>query len=162
VSIYYLDASALVKRYVHETGSVWLRSLFSSPQAELLFTSRMTIVEVISAFARRFREDALTSAAFSAAENAFRSDCSHDYQIMPPSLEIVDLACSLLRRHPLRAYDAPLGAYFPPSFFSPSFALWIRFGSLLSSSTFLKSAMASALSLRAACAAPLMQYATSY
>jgi predicted nucleic acid-binding protein len=106
VSIYYLDASALVKRYVHEAGSVWLRSLFSSPQAELLFTSRMTIVEVISAFARRVREDALTSAEFSAAENAFRGDCSHDYQIMPPSLEIVDLACSLLRCHPLRAYDA--------------------------------------------------------
>ena len=78
MSIYYLDASALVKRYVHEAGSVWLRSLFSSPQAELLFTSRMTIVEVISAFARRVREDALTSAEFSAAENAFRGDCSHE------------------------------------------------------------------------------------
>jgi uncharacterized protein len=106
VSIYYLDASALVKCYVHETGSEWLRSLLSSPQAEFSFTSRMTIVEVISAFARRLREGALTAAEFATAENAFRSDCLHDYQIMPPTLEIVDRACSLLRRHPLRAYDA--------------------------------------------------------
>ena len=56
MSAYYLDASALVKRYVNEPGSVWLRSLFISPQTDLLFTSRMTVVEVISAFARRLRE----------------------------------------------------------------------------------------------------------
>jgi len=43
---------------------------------------------------------------FAAAENAFRSDCLSDYQIMPPTVEIVDLACSLLKRHSLRAYDA--------------------------------------------------------
>ena len=46
----YLDAGVLVKRYVNEAGSVWLRSLLSSPQADFWFTSRMTIVEVISAF----------------------------------------------------------------------------------------------------------------
>lgn len=53
MSAYYLDASALVKRYVNEPGSVWLRSLLASPHTDLLFTSRMTVVEVISAFARR-------------------------------------------------------------------------------------------------------------
>jgi uncharacterized protein len=106
VSIYYLDASALVKRYVNEAGSVWLRSLLSSPQADFWFTSRMTIIEVISAFARRVREGALTTEEFAAAANAFRGDCLHDYKIMPPTVEIVDLACALLQRHPLRAYDA--------------------------------------------------------
>ena len=106
MSAYYLDPSALVKRYVNEPGSVWMRALLASPQADLLFTSRMSIVEVISAFARRVREGSLTPTEFAAAENAFRSDCLHDYQIMPPTVEVVDLACSLLRRHPLRAYDA--------------------------------------------------------
>ncbi len=106
MSVYYLDASALVKRYVAETGSAWLRSLLSSPQVQLAFTSRMTIIEVISAFARRVREGSLTSGEFAAVADAFRGDCLHDYQIMPPAVEIVDLACSLLTRHPLRAYDA--------------------------------------------------------
>ena len=106
MSVYYLDASALVKRYVNESGSGWLRSLLASTQVDLLFTSRMTIVEVMSAFARRVREGALTSEEFAAAENALRGDCLRDYQIMPPTIEIVDLACSLLQRHPLRAYDA--------------------------------------------------------
>ena len=106
MSAYYLDASALVKRYVNEPGSVWLRTLLVSPQADLLFASRMTIVEVISAFARRVREGSLTTAEFAAVENAFRGDCLHDYQIMPPTVEVIDLTCSLLKRHHLRAYDA--------------------------------------------------------
>jgi predicted nucleic acid-binding protein len=106
VSAYYLDASALVKRYLNEPGSVWVRTLLAPPQSDLLFTSRMTIIEVTSAFARRVREGSLTTTEFAAAENAFRSDCLHDYQIMPPTVEVVDLSCSLLKRHPLRAYDA--------------------------------------------------------
>ena len=89
MSAYYLDPSALVKRYVNEPGSVWMRALLVSPQADLLFTSRMSIVEVISAFARRVREGSLTPTEFAAAENAFRSDCLHDYQIMPPRSKLL-------------------------------------------------------------------------
>jgi len=62
VSHYYLDASALVKRYVDEVGSDWLRTIIAFTRPLLLFTSRMTIVEVISAFARRVREGSLSSA----------------------------------------------------------------------------------------------------
>ena len=101
-----MDASALVKRYVNEAGSEWLRGIADAEPIPLLFTSRMTIVEVISAFARRVREGALSSPDFIAARNAFRSDCLAHYQIMPPSPAVVDLACSLLGRYPLRAYDA--------------------------------------------------------
>jgi predicted nucleic acid-binding protein len=106
VKCYYLDASALVKQYVDETGSEWLREIGDPEQGPLLFTSRMTIVEVISAFARRVREGALTRADFVIARDAFRSDCLNNYQIMPPSLAVIDLACRLLERYPLRAYDA--------------------------------------------------------
>jgi hypothetical protein len=103
---YYLDASALVKQYVDEIGSKWLREVVDRAQNPLLFTSRMTIIEVVSAFARRVREDSLTLADFATARDAFRSDCLNEYQIMPPDIAIVDLACQLLERHPLRAYDA--------------------------------------------------------
>ena len=81
-------------------------ALLSSPQADYWFTSRITIVEVISAFARRVREGSLTIKEFAAAANAFRGDCLHDYKIVPPTMDIVDLACALFQRHPLRAYDA--------------------------------------------------------
>jgi predicted nucleic acid-binding protein len=105
VSRYYLDASALVKRYVDESGSDWLRSTLVVAPPPLLFTSRMTIVEVTSAFARRAREGSLTPDEFAAACDAFRGDCLNEYQIMPPTMAIVDLACGLLEQHALRAYD---------------------------------------------------------
>ena len=104
MNIYYLDASALVKRYVNETGSNWIRSLLE--RQPLLFSSRMVIIEVISAFARRKREGSLSSAEFTTARNALRSDCLNEYHIIPPSMEIIDLASELLAIYPLRAYDA--------------------------------------------------------
>jgi len=106
VSHYYLDASALVKRYVDEVGSDWLRTIIASTRPLLLFTSRMTIVEVISAFARRVREGSLSSEELAIARDAFRSDCLNEYRIMPPTMTVIDLACALLEQHPLRAYDA--------------------------------------------------------
>jgi predicted nucleic acid-binding protein len=103
---YYLDASALVKRYVDETGSDWLRATIAPAEHSLLFASRMVIVEVISAFARRVRDGSLTPGEFAAVRDAFRGDCLGEYQIMPPTVPVIDLACALLERHPLRAYDA--------------------------------------------------------
>ena len=103
---YYLDASAMVKRYVNEQGSEWMRATMDSEEETLLFTSRMTIVEVISASSRRVREGTLTLQDSVSARDMFRSDCLDDYQVMPPSLAVVDQACALLERYPLRAYDA--------------------------------------------------------
>ena len=57
---YYLDASALVKRYVDEAGSDWLRWLVDPVRDSTVFISQMTIIEVISAFARRIRDGSLT------------------------------------------------------------------------------------------------------
>ena len=106
MSRYYLDASALVKRYVNEEGGDWLRTTIIPARSRLLFTSRMTIVEVISAFARRVRDGSLTLDEFASARDLFRGDCLHEYQIMPPSMAVIDTASVLLERHPLRAYDA--------------------------------------------------------
>lgn len=105
MSHYYLDASALVKRYVDEVGSGWIRTTIVPARRPLLFTSRMAIVEVVSAFARRVRDGSLTPEEFATVRDAFRGDCLNEYQIMPPAVAIIDMACTLLERHPLRAYD---------------------------------------------------------
>lgn len=64
MSRYYLDSSALVKRYVDEIGSDWLRTLLAPDHDTLVFISRMTIVEVVSAFARRLRDGSLSLEEF--------------------------------------------------------------------------------------------------
>ena len=103
---HYVDASALVKRYVDEAGSGWLCALLQSQGSSLALISRLTIIEVTSAFTRRLRDGSISADAFAALRNAFRGDCLRDYQVMPPTLAVVDLGCALLERHPLRAYDA--------------------------------------------------------
>lgn len=95
-----------MKRYVNEAGSRWIRDILEQKEKPPLFTSRLSLVEVISAFTRRLRDGALTKDEFVAARDMFRADCIHDYQIMPPSLDIVERACALLERYPLRAYAA--------------------------------------------------------
>ena len=41
MTTYYLDTSALIKRYVAEIGSQWLTTIVASTSAPLLFTSRL-------------------------------------------------------------------------------------------------------------------------
>jgi uncharacterized protein len=106
VSDYYLDASALVKRYVDEVGSNWLRQLVDPLLDSTVYISQMAIVEVISALTRRMREGSVMPQDFAALRDALWGDCFREYSIIPPSQALVESACVLLERHQLRAYDA--------------------------------------------------------
>jgi len=106
VSTYYLDSSALVKRYVDEVGSAWLHSLVAPDAGHLLITSRITTVEVNAALARRRREAALSLADYADSVQAFRYDTQARYNLVELDAAISDLARDLVDRHPLRAYDA--------------------------------------------------------
>ena len=46
---YFFDTSALVKRYVNETGSIWIREIVAPETGNKLFVSRITWVEVLPA-----------------------------------------------------------------------------------------------------------------
>jgi predicted nucleic acid-binding protein len=50
VSIAYLDSSALVKHYIAEVGSDWVKSLLALDRTPTVFTSNMTVVEATCAF----------------------------------------------------------------------------------------------------------------
>lgn len=106
MSHYYLDASALVKRYVDEVGSEWVRTVVAPLPEFSRFSSRLTIIEVISAFARRMHDGSLSQEQFVAARDAFRDDCLYEYRIVSPTQPVIDLACTVLERHSLRAFDA--------------------------------------------------------
>jgi hypothetical protein len=81
VSLYFLDSSALVKRYVTETGSSWIRDLTDPGARNPLIIARITWVEVLSALARREREGSLTPDDVTQAIRAFRYDLNMQYQV---------------------------------------------------------------------------------
>ncbi len=106
MTAYFLDSSALVKRYISETGSAWVQLQTDQETGNLLFIARITWVEVISALARRQREGSLTSADVAFVENEFRSDLNNQYQVIELDSTLAQTAGQLVGQYPLRAYDA--------------------------------------------------------
>jgi predicted nucleic acid-binding protein len=106
VSIYFLDSSALVKRYVTETGSAWIRNLTDPGARNPLIITRITWVEVLSALARRQREGSLAPDDVTQAIETYRYDMNTQYQVSEMDPALAKAAGDLVIRHPLRAYDA--------------------------------------------------------
>lgn len=98
----YFDASALVKRYVREKGSVKVRRLLST---DVSATSRLSAVEITSALMRRARELAFTDAERDRALSALERDMS-SLLVVELTPDVVKRAQTLLRRRPLRSGDA--------------------------------------------------------
>jgi predicted nucleic acid-binding protein len=61
LTVYFFDTSALVKRYVTETGSAWIRSTASPGAGNVIFIAQITPVEVVSALVRRERDGSIPS-----------------------------------------------------------------------------------------------------
>lgn len=51
--MYFVDTSALLKRYVREVGSQWLQNLVAPASGHIINISRLTKAEITSALARR-------------------------------------------------------------------------------------------------------------
>jgi uncharacterized protein len=91
MAAYVLDTSAVVKRYILETGSGWVRSIADPAAANLIFLARITDVEVISAVVRRQRGGSLSAADAAATLTQFRQDLIRGYRIIEvmPALLLV-------------------------------------------------------------------------
>ncbi len=106
MALYFLDTSALVKRYVLETGMAWVQSLTSPTAGHSVFISRMTQMETISAVIRRVRGGSLTARDASTVLLDFGCDLTLQYRIIEISTGVINQAAILIERHALRAYDA--------------------------------------------------------
>jgi predicted nucleic acid-binding protein len=108
----YLDASALVKYYIAERGSAWVRrQLFSMWRPgdvlqQIAATTLLSNVEVVCALRRAHRSGRIGAAGLGSAEHRFLVDMRERYQILDADLDTVLRAVKLAERHPLRAYDA--------------------------------------------------------
>jgi len=106
MSVLFLDSSALVKRYITETGSAWIRIITARSAHNRIIVARIAWVEVLSAFARRQRESSLTPADVTQAIQNLRYDLDTQYQVAEVTRSLTETAGELVLRHPLRAYDA--------------------------------------------------------
>lgn len=100
---YFLDSSALVKRYLPEPGSDAVRALFR--RRRRLAVSRLAYAEVVAAVARAWRENLIDDAARDKILDTIDRDFG-TFEVTEVRWLIIDRIPALVLRQPLRAYDA--------------------------------------------------------
>lgn len=106
VTFYFLDTSALIKRYVMEAGTDWLRLLLASKTENKFFIAQITPVELVSATSRRKREGSLSPRTSRAVRLLINRHLIRDYDVIRLTREVTQSAMDLLEVHTLRAYDS--------------------------------------------------------
>jgi len=106
VNAYFLDTSALVKRYIAEIGSNWVKVITNPGVSNDLAISQITWVEVLSALSRRQREGSLSADDFNSVFQYFSNDFDTQYRVIEVDQALIQSAGQLVIQYPLRAYDA--------------------------------------------------------
>lgn len=106
MAVYFFDTSAIVKRYVKEPGTAWVRAIAAPAAGNSLYLCRITAVELTSAVTRRQRGGAISAADAAIVLTAFRQDCALQYGIVELTPGLLDSAAVIAQTHALRAYDA--------------------------------------------------------
>ena len=101
--IAYLDASALVKRYVVERGS--RETIALTVESEMIATSIVTRAEVAAALAKAGRVGVVTEGRARNAQRSFAGDWP-DLVRVPVTEALMERAESLAWDYGLRGYDA--------------------------------------------------------
>ena len=103
---YYVDTSALGKRYLSESGSSWVQSWIEPAAQNVLFICGITPIELLSIFGRRQREGALTQQAANILENDFLYHVQREYLTVTVDDVVLAHARRLIKQYPLRALDS--------------------------------------------------------
>ncbi len=107
VNRFFLDTSALIKRYTAESGTTWVQALTAPTSKRKIVLSEITLAEFASAIARKHR----TPHGISHTERdrtlaLFLEHCRNEYELTSVSRAIIDRAVRLTQNHKLRGYDA--------------------------------------------------------
>lgn len=105
---FYLDASALVKRYVDEVGTAVLNHLFQSVPRTNMVCLVLTTLEVISILVRKQNAGRLSPAEFNQCLVNFRTEVidAIDFSKVSVTDPMVGAATPFLLKHSLNATDS--------------------------------------------------------
>src|SRR5687768_17238767 len=105
MSTFFCDSSAIIKRYVAETGSAWLTAA-TDPKSSRVYVARITFVEVISAITRREKGKYISAIDANNARLQFEQDYLSEFQKVEISESLINEAANLAKKYALRGYDA--------------------------------------------------------
>ena len=103
---YFMDTSALIKRYVAEVGTAWIHSITIPSARNTIFVAHITQAEIVSGAMRRKRDGAIPERTTRAVRLLIDRHMSREYRVIGLTGQIVQRAEDLLELYPLRAYDS--------------------------------------------------------
>jgi uncharacterized protein len=103
VILYYLDASAWVKRYYAEKGTEWVQDLFS--RNELMACATLGVIEVTATLSRKRKAQEINPAQYRQKIEELEDDWGGFVQIQL-TRELVSIAGELAKKYALRGSDA--------------------------------------------------------
>jgi predicted nucleic acid-binding protein len=103
MTIYYLDASAWVKRYYAEPGSLWVRGLFQ--QNAVLASASLGLVEVAATLARKEKAGDIAQSRLDQALLELQQDWQQFTKVHLTD-DVLKDALRVARAHALRGADA--------------------------------------------------------
>ena len=106
MATFYLDTSALVKRYIDDVGTDWARATLDPVTGHALVTSTLTRVELVAALMRRGRASGAVMFDVQRRLALFRGHWHVEYRPLEVTEAVLDRAVDIAERHGLRGYDA--------------------------------------------------------
>ncbi len=106
MTAYFLDSSALVKRYVAERGTICVRVVTAPSAGHIILVAQIAPIETVSALMRRKRDGSLPNRTVQAARLLVDRHAAREYKMIYLTYEVSQTAENLLDKYPLRAADA--------------------------------------------------------
>lgn len=101
----FFDSSALIKRYIPEPGTGWVRSQMR-PGTAIILVAAITQVEVVSGVMRRKRDGHISQQTARALRVLVDLHLSREYMVVGLNPSIIQQAEDALEKYALRAYDS--------------------------------------------------------
>ena len=104
---YFLDTSAIVKRYIREAGSNWFNVQSDFADESPIFICEITLAETAAALAAKQRaSDGITEQQRDSALDLFLKHGVDEYSLIAVNREIINQAVVLTQTHKLRGCDS--------------------------------------------------------
>ena len=106
MNFYFFDSSAIVKNYITEAGSDWVKQIFNAISTDVIYAASITQVEVVAAFARQRKGLKLSVIDATTAISQFNQDFQSDIREIELKSNVLSEAVLLAEKYSLRGYDA--------------------------------------------------------
>ena len=104
MDILFFDTSALVKRYYEEPGTAAVDELIEDSRTVAI--TSLTVIEMISAFRRKYNRDDIEKADLNALLASFFEEALDDFVILPMEESIQQFSFDLILQDDLRTLDS--------------------------------------------------------